>query len=383
MSHPIESRSSLELSADCPHRWDQVYRQGVVDESDAALRGTVFHDAAERYIALLADARVESDYELARQALDAALTRYALPEHLYRDVRHLFLAHAERFELDLGAFLLSEKMQRTKGLKWKPDLVYVRPSVLQITDWKTFYVGYTAAQARDSFQARFYAWAASIIWPGFPVYQIEFVFVRLGYAVAAEFTATDMPEIEEQIQSMRAARDRMIERGRFPARAGSHCAFCSLSTCPIATDARRNPIRVDDPVAVATEITALRGQLAARETALRAYCAANGPVEVNDLVYAHWRTESQRFPLYDAQHILHTAGERLDDVELSKADLKPFLNAKGRKREVAEQLAAIARTTPGWQFRPRKAGSVLPTDPVPAGAAPALRVDDPLFTLTD
>lgn len=353
-------RSDAETFEGCPYRYDQVVNHGLEDQGDEAKRGVAFHVVAYAYIKLLAAAGLESDWELADQALTAGLAATHTPTHLVADVSALWQRHAERFELDLDAYFEAEARQQTRRFRFTPDLVYVRPHELEIVDWKTYYKGLTEAQARREFQVIFYLLQALELWPGFDVYRFTFVFVRLGWSVSVAFTPREIEAFRPRVDGVVQAIDRAAETGEYPAVPGAHCSFCRLH-CPIADNPRLLPIRITDQAQaakVAGEILVLERRLKLLRKALSGYCALDGEIVQGGMSFAHAGSVSTRYPAERALALLKRFKIPTDLATLSKAGLGVTLPAR-----VAEELEGLAVAQHRSRFVARKAGEIQPALP--------------------
>ncbi len=357
-------RSELE-AADCLFYYDKTYNQNVNPSSDQALRGTTFHRAAELYIAKLAALRETMDIDLAREAFIDAVEQTLCPAYLMPEAEMIFFRFAERFELKLDAYLHVEKQLITirgrRRFRWKPDLVYAEERGIVIYDWKTHYYGLTPDQARETFQARFYLLMAAEEWPNQPRYVFRFVFVRIGLVVEVVFTPDDLIEIERQVDGMVAVLNEADRLGEYPARSGSHCAFCRLD-CPINGKAGLMPVRVDtrdDFAMMGNEYLALAQRLEHMRKAMKTFVTTEGPQEVNGMVFYVWPTTSARYPVDRLLAIADGHNLELPDITVSKTELGPLTNPR-KYPAVAPELEAIAMKKTSFVFEPRKKGAVIP-----------------------
>ena len=176
-SLPILRRSAIQTATSCLYRYDKIWRQGVPDTSDLAAVGIGFHACAHRYIERLQVQGLPADAEEARAAFTEGIAAALTPQRLVSEIRDLFFVWAERFELDTEWFLAAEEHQIGKtDQEFTPDLVYGRPTGVEIVDFKTFWHPLTEAQIRKDFQAQFYTYNAMRIWPNFPTYTFTHVF---------------------------------------------------------------------------------------------------------------------------------------------------------------------------------------------------------------
>jgi hypothetical protein len=364
MSELLIRRSALE-AVSCLFRHKAIYVDGVPDGSDEATRGILFHAAAHRYIAHLAANKMTADHDSAMGVLNDVLIEQIAPHHLVDEVTEIFLHRwAPKFELELDAFLSAEEKQGVQGFTWRPDLLYVRPDAIEIVDFKTFYIGMSPEQARQEFQAQFYIWQAMKIWPGWPVYKLTFVFVRLGYQTTVTFTPEDFPALERQVYLRVEILKRARETGVWPATPGEHCRFCRLA-CPVVDHPLKLPVRVTSRAQgqqLGAEFLARSQERGALTKALAAWCAIDGPLQVNGVEFAHRPTTRNVWPAEPVLQALEQAG--VEPGELPRAVIPSAALGKYFRRkalaEIGEAIAPLAITTPGTTFGPKKAGVVEP-----------------------
>lgn len=352
-------RSALEAFDGCPFRYNAIYNLGAEDKGDEANRGIAFHEIAFRYIDRLAKARTPMDAEELSLAISEGIALSNCPTAQLDEVNELAQRWGQTFELDLGAYLTAEERQESARFTWIPDLVYVRPSHVEILDWKTFYKGFTEAQALREFQARFYLVQALEIWPGFLTYWFTFVFVRLGYRVTIKVTPEEIEAWKPQVEGILAGLEAAERSGNWPAVPGSHCGLCRL-TCPIVDNPARLPVRlvsVAERDTAAGEILTLEQRMKALKKALGAYVTKEGPFVLNGQLFQQAQTESVTYPAPATLTILAKAGADVDAITLSKtAVAKP---AKALPADAQADLAKLAITKTGWRFGHKKAGADL------------------------
>jgi hypothetical protein len=374
------SATGLGLLSGCPFRYYQTREADprVDDAGPEALRGRIFHDAARRYCGLLKEAGQESDPVLAAAALTAAMSRTLCPRSLRADVESLWGRHVERFRLDLAAYVSHEELIEDPDYTWIPDLLYARERGVEVVDFKTYFHALSEAEAREDFQARFYAWRASVLWPGFFEYRFTFDFTRLGRQVSVTFTVNELAAFADEVAELDAGRAEALARiaagteikRAFPPRPGDECPTCRLA-CPVADDARLAPVRVDDTASVlAGQILALEAALKARKTVLRAYCDENGPLRVNGMEFAIRPRTSVEYPApavvaavldkrldaaasYSADEVAELVLDAVPDVGFSKTALE-----KGKVLRKHPELIAAGKVSTSYEFRAQKAGAV-------------------------
>lgn len=368
--HPLgtKRRSALQTFTECQYRWDQIYRQGVLDESAEAKRGTTFHACAKHYVQALFAARETQNLDLARDAFTAGVVESPCPAHLLDDVDQLFWRWAEIFELDLHAYLLSEENPPDPdGFQLRIDLAYAKGDVIEMPDWKTHWAIWSQARVKDSFQAKFYAARARRIWPGFHVYRVVMVFVRFNAPVAVEFTAADLDRFDIHNAAIEDAQLAAIAQHAdtgepFQATPGDHCGYCSLA-CPAADDLRIDPVRattLEEAQGIGGEILALTQAIGARRAVLQEYTAINGPVDVGGAVFAHSPHDSKKFPIGAVVDVL-----RNHDVppiaKIGSTPIKSFLTAK-KWKHVALDLEDLAMVETKTKFGVRRSAVAPPDD---------------------
>lgn len=358
---PALSRTALEHSQSCPYRYQQLHIVGLREHSEPAERGRVFHDAAHAYGRLLWQAKASHDYDQGRIALRTSLIRNNTPVNLHREITLLFNKWMRGFVLDLAAYLLSEELLVFKRLRYRPDLVYAFESVLEVHDFKTWYVGMTEVQARREFQTRFYLALASVIYPGFPRYRMVYHFVRVGTSVTVDFTPPQLESVLDEIRSAVLAEHQMRERDDFPARPGQHCGFCQLE-CPEIDHLQRAPMRVRDEAEakqLAGETLPLQKGLRERRKALKAWAASHGVLHVNGMDFANWRQSMQRFRLGDVLAILYKHGVvDVEDIELTRGEIDRWLDDP----RIGPELDQVGYSRDRWVFRAKKGGVMEPQE---------------------
>lgn len=353
MTAPVASkrRSALEAFGDCQYRWHAIYVRGVADDSAEARRGTSFHACAKHYIRALFTAREASNAELARHAFHAGLVEAPCPPALLDDLDALFWSWAERFELDVDAYVLNETNPNDPdGYQLRIDLAYARGDVLEMPDFKTHHAIWAEARVRRAFQAKFYCARARRIWPGFQTYRFTMDFVRFNAQVSVEFSQSDLDRVDDQVDAIEAAQADALRVGTFTATPGDHCGYCALP-CPVVDQASTHPVRLltrADAERVAGEFLALQQAIAARRQALHSYTALEGPLEVGGVTFLHERQDRRAFPAAAVVDAL-----RAQDIEptfsVGTTALKSLLTAKkwAHVRPAIEQLATVR---PGMRF---------------------------------
>jgi hypothetical protein len=367
---PVRRRRSAVEAFGCPFRYQRIYIDGQDDTGDEALRGRAFHVVALVYVQLLVAAGVAQDAEEAARAFLEGMKLVQVPDHLRDEVGRLMLRWAERFELDIPAFLQAEELVVTDDREFRADLVYARPGELEIVDWKTYFKGLTEDQALKELQVQWYLVEAKKAWPGFARYRFTFDFVRLGWTLSIVFTADEVDALAPVVQTAIDQVERAEATGEFPALPGSHCALCRLA-CPVVDDALGMvDTRVTSPeraIQVAGQVLAMERRLRLLRKALNGYCQIEGPVTVGGERFAHQESTTLRYPAVPALDVLRDAGLTTDRVTVSRTGL-----GLGKKfTRVWDALAALATVKRRSAFRHRKAG-----EQVPDGALDVLEDDD-------
>lgn len=355
-------RSALEAFDGCPARYHQIYDLGVEDKGDEANRGIAFHEVAARYIDRLAKARTPMDLEELNLAISEGIALSNCPTAQIPEVVELVERWGQVFELDLEAYLSSEERQSSARFTWIPDLVLIRPVHVEIVDWKTYFRGFTEAQARKEFQARMYLAQALEIWPGFEEYWFTFWFVRLNTKVTIRCKPDEIESWKPQIDGILAGLENAERTGEYPAIPGSHCGLCRLA-CPIVDNPARLPVRLVSTAerdTAAGEILALEQRLKALKKSLAAYVSKEGPFVLNGQAFAHTATETVTYPAAEALKVLTDVGADVSGITVSKTGIGKVL--KVLAGEAAATLAKLAITKTGWRFGHKKAGAEFGDD---------------------
>lgn len=304
---PILRRSAVQTAKACLYRYNQIWNLSVPDHNDFSLRGIAFHACAHRYITLLMEAGMEQDNDLARQAFQEGIATSLTPAPLVAEVLSIYLPWAENFSLKLEWFVAAEEHQVGQNQQtFTPDLVYAAPDALTIVDFKTFWVCLTEDQIRNDFQARWYIYNAMRIWPNFPVYRFTHSYVRFGKTVSVDFTANELSTLADEVDAIAATITEATERNEWPATAGTECAYCTLK-CPLAD----NPVVVPKRFTLPQQAQGIAGWILATETnvklakkALKAYCAANGPVDVGGVAFDNRPVLQRTYPIHEVLKVL-------------------------------------------------------------------------------
>lgn len=355
-------RSELDALHVCMYRAREIYERGFIDQSEPSQRGQAFHEVVRRYILRLVRAGLPSDHEEAKAAFKEGIAISMCPASLVAEVHILFFERfVPGFELDLDAYVTAEELQFDDRFTWVPDLVYAYPDRLKIRDWKTFWRGLTQEQANAEFQPLFYLRQAAKVWPNFPLYEFEFVFVRLGSVVSVILTPEQLDAIDGQVEAVLLKRELAIQTGEWPATPGEHCRFCRLR-CPIIDDPRRVPVRAEtreDAEALAGEWLVLEQRLAAVKTALSGYVDRDGPVIVNGEEFKYRARTSRRYPMAEVMAVLeaHELADRAHAIEISATALAPLLSKRHGSPALLDDLEGVRRDTQSWQLRHHKAGA--------------------------
>ena len=304
---PILRRSAMQTAESCLYRYKKIWVDAVPDQSDLALKGIGFHSCAHRYIERLVAEQLQADEEEAKAAFVEGIAAALTPAHLVPEVRAIFMPWAEHFGMDLPWFLAAEEHQIGKtDQTFTPDLVYGRPTGLEIVDFKTFWHPLTDVQIRGDFQARWYMFNAMRIWPNFPKYTFTHSYVRFGKQISVDFTQADFETFSHEVEAVAATIAEAQARNDWPATAGKECAFCELR-CPLADNPAIVPKRFTLPqqaITVASWILAAETQLKTAKKALKAYCAANGAVDVQGIEFDNRPVMQRTYPIEDVIRIL-------------------------------------------------------------------------------
>lgn len=366
-------RQSAIAAASCLKRFHETQILGLEDDSDESRRGSAFHRIAfEEYVPRLVALQRAQDLEELREAFTRGIRATRCPSHLIDEVEDLVFFWGERFELNLGAFLLSEERQIADGLSWKPDLTFAHRntpegSILEIEDAKTYRMILTADAIRREFQPKFYIWRAMEAWPGFDVYRFTMTFVRYGVRVSLDFSRAELDALKLKVEATLQVIGDAITRDEWPAQPGEHCGFCRLA-CEVADDPRtldRRILTAEEAEAVAGRILIMRRMLSADDAALRAWCVTEGPVLAGAMEFAHRETERQKWPVALVLDECKKAGVPPPLFRCGKTILRPLIATKKAKRAypaLVEALEGAAITIKGTTFGAKKRGDVAPDD---------------------
>ncbi len=347
---PVLRRSAIQTAKACLYRYHQIWDLNVPDHSDPSLRGIGFHSCAHRYIQRLVDCQLPADEEEAKMAFIEGVAAALTPAHLVEEVREIYMKWAELFSLDVECFVAAEEHQMGKNQQtFTPDLVYARPTGVEIIDFKTFWQPLTEVQVRHDWQARWYMYNAMRIWPNFPKYSFIHSYVRFGVQIRADFEPSDLATFADEVSAIAATITEAQERNEWPATAGTECAFCQLK-CPLTDHPAILPKRFTLPQQaemIGAWVLTVEGQLRAAKKALKGYCAANGAVDVNGVEFDNRPVQQRSYPIDSVLKVLrdrnilgafdNESGLTISHSALAKLmkafpqleiDLLPFQNSK-------------------------------------------------------
>ncbi len=358
---PVLRRSAVQTAQSCLYRYKKLWVDSVPDQSDYALRGIAFHSCAHRYILRLKEQNLPSDAEEAKFAFTEGIAAALTPSHLVPEVRQIFFRWAESFGLDLEAFVAAEEHQMGKNQQtFTPDLVYAHQDVLTIVDFKTYWSSFTETQLRNDFQSRWYVYNAMRIWPNFPNYRFVHSYVRFGTTVSVDFKSSDFSTFADEVDAVAATITEAQERNEWPATAGPECSYCELK-CPLADSPAILPKRFTLPEQakfVASRIMAVDQELKAWKKALKQYCAANGPVDVQGVEWNNREVIQRSYPIDDVLRILRErnvfgAFDQSSGLTISHSALSKLIKAFP---QLAEDLLPFQQSKSTYRFSARKPG---------------------------
>lgn len=357
---PVLRRSAIQTAKSCLYRYDKIWRQGVSDMSDPALKGIAFHACAHKYIERLIATQLPSDEEEARAAFVEGIATALTPAHLVPEVRMIYMGWARHFALDTEAFVASEERQvGGEEHAFAPDLVYARPEGLEIVDFKTFWQPWTETQVREDWQARWYMFNAMRIWKHFPAYRFTHSYVRLGSVVSVLFAPSDVEGFADEVAAVAATITEAEERGEWPATAGPDCAYCTLA-CPLVDNTAIVPQRIQTLAQremLASRILAGKAWICAAEKTLKQDVAANGPCTVNGMVFDNRPAIQRLYPVAKVLEVLQArniAGAfEQEGLTVSHSALAKLLK---QFPALEDDLAPYVQSKTVYRFSSRKPG---------------------------
>lgn len=168
----------------------------------------------------------------------------------YRDI----LAVEKRFELTIGDELLVGYIDL---VRWVDD------ETIEVVDYKTNRVPYSAGELDSNLQASIYAMAARALWPWAKRVRLSFAMLRHGYS---QHTERSVEQLRAAAGYIRAVGAELRSRNEWPAKLNPYCAWCDYRrTCPAYAAALSGTLDVptgdaDGLKAVALELEAIKAQ---------------------------------------------------------------------------------------------------------------------------
>lgn len=384
---PAAGRRPLSFTAaavfrDCPLAYRLRYVDRIpVGRAGHLEAGEVCHRAIARYMCHLRDAGRSSDLAALERIRDETAAD-ASPEAA-ADLGDVLDAFGRTFALDAppgGRVLVEERLALDADLAvcawgspdaaWRGvvDLAVVdRAGRARITDWKTgFSLKHDPAQPLTYFLLLNRA-------HGVTAATVEFLFVRQGRLVGPiDLGEADLAAAERWIRS---AIRRVGDEETFaptPGASCSQCGYAGTAHCPADLSAVHAVKTAGEAATVAAEIERLDGALKTRRSALAVWCAANGPVRIGDVEYAHVPGVKEEIEA----HALFRYAEkdaRLDEffplVTLRRsAAARAFLEYYRDRLEAEGRIKS--RTTSAFRRR-RTDSDEAPATRRPTGRAPA------------
>jgi hypothetical protein len=353
-------------------RYKAHWVDGVPDQNDFSLRGIAFHACAHNYIMRLVELQIQSDADEARAAFKEAIAESQTPAHLVPEVHEIFLGWAEHFELDLQWFMAAEQHEIGKNQHtFTPDLVYARPTGLEIVDFKTYWVAMTEEQIRNDFQSKFYIYNARRIWPNFPTYTFTHSYVRFGSKVSVQFTENDLAPFADEVEAIVRTIQVAEERDEWPATPGPECAYCSLA-CPVVDNPMLVPKRLTVPeqaVLVGGTILAMEAWVRTAKKALKAYCAGNGPITVKGVEFDNRPVMQRSYPIDQVLAEMKALGVDADAAVLATDNYSLTISHSALAKifraypMLEERLQVAQRQKLTYRFGAKKPGADEDEDP--------------------
>jgi hypothetical protein len=358
------SRTALETFSGCAFRFNELVNRGIEDAGDEAARGSLFHDVTRAYALALFERQIPADFELLQQTFRAVLAEANVATVVVDETWRLLQRWGEVFELDLRAFMLTEETQVTSRLRWTPDLVYARPGVLSIPDWKTWYRGYSESLAREQWQPKFYTWQARQLWPNFERYEFVYEWVRSNKRTVVTYTPEEIDAFADQVEAVIERIKSAEASGEWPATAGAHCTMCRLTNCPLAEQHAIVQARVLDRSsldAACGQWLALESKLKTIKAAVAGYCATAGPAVVGGQEFSVSLSESKHIKARAAMDILDHAGRASDanQIDISLSSVWKAAPKKSLPTELVTEIEAAARTENSWKFGHHRAKAIV------------------------
>jgi len=392
----VYRRSELEAT-DCLFRYKKIWREGVDDNSDYARRGIGFHAVKHRYIQRLLAKQVPQDAEEAALAFVEGIAAAQTPDRLIPEIRQLCDFHFEYFELELDRFVAAEEKKppytcRTCGwlgypdqlrvgaasqqcpacgsadlefnpYTFTPDLVLAHPdrNELEIIDDKTFHVVLTDTQTRESFQGRYYVRHAMRRWPHFKTYRFTLSFVRLGKVVSVVYTPDDLEKLDREVEASIEKIQEAERTDHWPATPGVSCTYCELQ-CPVVDNGITIPKRLLAPAQaeqLGAWVLAADQMVSAAKKVLKAWCVANGAIDVQGVEWANRPYSERAYPLDMVLEQLSrmTPPSELDQttntLTLSHSALKKLFKVYAN---LETNLASVCREKTKYRFSAKKPG---------------------------
>lgn len=297
------SFSKLQLFDHCPSQFAARYVTKVPEIKSAPLvAGIMAHSVVEIYRNHLQKQQVSQDLDVIPSVVEAAFSHN--PEirstECYNDVAMVAASFSKSYvhnpegTLGIEAFLSRTLVEKDEAAEFGfdeevvligyADWIVVEDGVVVLEDLKSGWDSKTSGE--HEFQGSIYSWMAEVQYPGRQIgYRVRFA---RHENLLTDVTVMDVRDFDRLEARCRAILRRMLaaqKSGDFPANPGSWCRYCTIA----AKCAERNALvehnAVVDDLPSAQKALGDRLILEAafdqRDSALREYVGAAGPVELN------------------------------------------------------------------------------------------------------
>jgi hypothetical protein len=382
-------RQSVYEDMACAHLYGAKHVAAIMTPGGvAAARGIEIHAVFAGYISHLVKTRRRRDLDFFDKLMEATSTdaRAVLERFKYNHDfdpekivdAELEIALDEDFEpIDTelsGTYSDRVRGGRVVAYRGRLDLVQLHSRTrAQIDDWKSYFQIVNA----DTFQSKFYPLLLFCRNPALEKITFVLEFVRYGASRKVEYLRSDVPWLKEVAQRARKRQKQLHELislgpSEISAAPGRHCTWCPLllKGCPLERDT--NPYASKSPEEHLKYLLWLREANKQTTEVLKTLVRELGPIECQDqngVAYEAGFAASPKteYPCSETTAILQQwmskhPEDRTVAEGVTMSGLNSLLKAKKRK-ELAENLAAVAKTRTETEFRvDRKSPEQLSTE---------------------
>jgi hypothetical protein len=347
----------------CPFAFDKRYRK---HERGVSRGNAGFGKVIHLIVADVIKAQVRQDAYDVSELMNKHITHDLLPRiREMQDILHIF---SHRFEFNrhrvVGVeeniaidFEGNEAKWEDSYLRGVLDIIEIEGNHVTITDHKTQYNILSKEQMDTNSQLTMYCYLAKCLYPQLEKFTVKIYFARYGAYRTSQRTLEDLDKFRQEVD-ITINQIEAIEE--WVPIAGANCAFCEfIHSCPLA---QYDPKGMDPPEVLTDEqavkearlIRVREEQVKRAKERLKAYCSANGDVQVSgDYAFGFVANSTVNWSPKTVKEVFERHGHEIDGhISFSKTSLRRLISqAKRLDPEFADDLERAGSETQETRFK--------------------------------